>query len=770
MKSNLLRFILLICMFCSCLSHAFAQGADNIDLEKSLKQVADSKADTNKVLLLNRIASAFIFKPGEEKADLNTAINYAKQAEALSDKLNYAKGKGLSLTMLSSALRENGQTATGKQLAQKAVDLLSKLNYPLEAANACIELASYYNSETEGHPKIKLYEAAVQKLATTNNILKLADAKKYLGDLYGMENDLNKSYKELKESLALYQAAKQTNLEDIYGLLGNIAMALNNSGEALKYGLLSAKIAEAKKDSSMMMCAIYNRLGMTYMQTHEYQNARHYYEKGVALARKNNHKPAVINISGNLANVFWKLGQYKKALALLDYTVKNYPLEDDNTRMYITAHYTNIYIKMQNFAMAEKYCRQMLKLASTAKVPSETYMNMSMVAIQLYILTKRYDEAKGMLAKCDSMVNKSGFLMQRSNIEISYFKIDSAQGRYISAIKHYQRYKANEDSLFNQGKNRAMAEMQVEFDSYKKDQDIAFKSRHINLLTKQSTLQKSQLEQAGLIRNLVIGGIVLLAILLGVIFNRFQIKKRSNVQLEAKQLVINKKNESLQVLVDDKDKLLKEREWLLKEIHHRVKNNLQIVISLLNTQSAYLNNDIALDAIRESQNRMHSISLIHQKLYQSDNLANIDMFEYITDLVTYLEESFDTTRSIEIVAEIEPICLDVAQAVPIGLILNEAITNSIKYAFNGTYKGKITIALDELPNQILLLTITDNGQGIPGDFDLDTSNSLGMSLMRGLSQQIGGTLELINDDGLTIKMTLPIKVLISQEPGTLLPA
>jgi two-component sensor histidine kinase len=243
-------------------------------------------------------------------------------------------------------------------------------------------------------------------------------------------------------------------------------------------------------------------------------------------------------------------------------------------------------------------------------------------------------------------------------------------------------------------------------------------------------------------------------LLLVISYNRYQLKQKSNVKLEVQQALINNKNMSLERLVNDKDKLISEKEWLLKEIHHRVKNNLQIVISLLNSQTVYLKNSDALEAILDSQHRVNSISLIHQKLYQSENLARIDMNEYICDLVSYLKESFATDDNIEMVLEVEPIDLDVSLAVPIGLILNEAITNAIKYAFEADQKGKIEIALDEQSPDTIILTIADNGRGLPEGFDAQRSNSLGMSLMQGLSRQLNGHFELISQPGLKLKITI----------------
>lgn len=249
-----------------------------------------------------------------------------------------------------------------------------------------------------------------------------------------------------------------------------------------------------------------------------------------------------------------------------------------------------------------------------------------------------------------------------------------------------------------------------------------------------------------LIHNTITGGIAMLVLFTGVVYSLYRVKKRSNLQLELKQEEINQQNDLLK-------KLLGKKEWLLKEIHHRVKNNLQIVISLLNTQSAYLENEDARSAIRNSQHRMHAMSLIHQKLYQSDNLATIDMHWYIQELVNYMCESFSTDKKIQFLCEVDKVNLDVVQAVPLGLILNEAISNSIKYAFPATTRGEVHISLKNTGKSRYRLQISDNGIGLPVAFDTEQGNSLGMSLMRGLTEQLNGCCKVSSENGVTIVVT-----------------
>lgn len=302
--------------------------------------------------------------------------------------------------------------------------------------------------------------------------------------------------------------------------------------------------------------------------------------------------------------------------------------------------------------------------------------------------------------------------------------------------------------------------MELQFQTEKKDLDIANKAKDIQSLQQKNELQQRTLRSEAISRSLLIAALILVILLLAVGYSRYRLKQQANKQLEEKQTAINLQNESLKQLVN-------EREWLLKEIHHRVKNNLQIVISLLNSQSVYLEDNAALSVIKESQHRMNSISLIHQKLYQGTNLSGIDMRDYIYELVLYLQDSFDTRGRIAFLPDVDRIVLDVSQAVPLGLILNEAITNAIKYAFTDQEEPKIFISLKQSDDHTLMMTVRDNGKGLPGDFDINTCTSLGVNLMQGLAKQLGGKLEMRNDKGVHMHIFLQkINLLSTRDNGT----
>jgi len=233
---------------------------------------------------------------------------------------------------------------------------------------------------------------------------------------------------------------------------------------------------------------------------------------------------------------------------------------------------------------------------------------------------------------------------------------------------------------------------------------------------------------------------------MGLGYSRYRLKQKTNKQLEIKQREINQKNTSLQRLVEEK-------EWLLKEIHHRVKNNFHIVMGLLGTQSGYLKNEEAIKAMNESQHRVHAMSLIHQKLYQSENLSAINMSDYIHELIDYLRDSFNIRQSIQFNLQIDPIKLGLSHCIPLGLIINEAITNSIKYAFLDNGDGVIDIYFKEGSAHHLLLVIHDSGVGLPAaSYTEHFYDSMGMRLMHGLSDDIDGTFSIRNNNGTEITL------------------
>lgn len=201
---------------------------------------------------------------------------------------------------------------------------------------------------------------------------------------------------------------------------------------------------------------------------------------------------------------------------------------------------------------------------------------------------------------------------------------------------------------------------------------------------------------------------------------------------------------------------LREKEVLLKEIHHRVKNNLQIITSLLNLQSAQLKDPEALMLFRESQSRVRSMALIHEKLYQSKDLARVDFDSYVRDLIVFLFRSYATNPDkIRTHIETQGMFLDIDTAIPCGLIISELVTNTLKYAFPEGQRGNLYVGLGRADDGMLMLEVRDDGVGFPADFDWRKSDSLGLQLVSTLSAQLHGTVEVDGKDGASFKLSFP---------------
>ena len=207
------------------------------------------------------------------------------------------------------------------------------------------------------------------------------------------------------------------------------------------------------------------------------------------------------------------------------------------------------------------------------------------------------------------------------------------------------------------------------------------------------------------------------------------------------------------IMEEQLEKALEDKDILMKEIHHRVKNNLMIMASLLNMQSRYIEDEVARDIFKDSQSRAKTMALIHEKLYQSKELKKLDVQDYMESLAQDIYHVYikDPNR-IQLKIDVEPHMLDINTIIPLGLILNELVSNSLKYAFPDGRKGQLTVKFKLEDNKYKLI-VSDDGIGIPEELDYENSDSLGLRLVYSLSDQIGAEVKLDTTNGTRFEIT-----------------
>ena len=671
---------------------------------------------------------------------------YIQQAVDLSNQLKIQKWIQQSNILLCKYYFQAGNMTESQSLFSAVTKNCRELNDKKALADALENQGTFLLDNNPDKEKIlteamNLYKETGNKVKEAETLMKLVTVHFWTGNL-----PLAK-----KESIQAYNFLKKIGFKHTHYNAATIAyidLVLKNQKEALFYAIDGVKTMEATQDLAVAD-NFYMRLGSIYHQMGNVEESAQLFKKSTEIGQKNPNSQSWYKNFISYVGALSELGHHKEALDYLKKTTERYPPDNLFDKILIARTAALSYEKLGNMKLAEKNYEIIEKYSPQLITPQTAYD----IAIMLsemslfYATTGKTAKAKISAYKVFSINNKYSLEFNYHVLDLSLFKIDSVSGKYLSAIKHYQKFKKSNDSITNYSKHKEIERLRFEYETAQKEQNI-------KSLQTQAKLQQSKLDESNLLIKLSIGSLLLLLIIIGLLYNLYRVKQRNNKELEIKEKEISLKNSNLQHLLDEK-------EWLMKEIHHRVKNNLQTVISLLNSQSAYVDNDMALSTIKSSQHRIHSMSLIHQKLYMSENISTINMPVYIKELIEYLKDSFQLRQRIRFEIKVEQLELDVVQAVPLGLIINEAVTNSIKYAFPNDQDGIISIILTATDTNQYLLSIQDNGIGIPAEFK-EKTNSFGLSLIKGLSDDLEGTFSIENNNGTLLKLNFEKVILENQ--------
>jgi two-component system, sensor histidine kinase PdtaS len=725
--------ILLAFMALPCIQ-GFAQQSNPAQFSEIEKKLSWEKDPEKRAELLYEKAQYYLNKDGSRQSDLDSAAQINGQSEKISLSIDNKKALVKNMLLNAEIAKERSNKSLADSLKKNALYFALQNGLKVQGAEVYKSIALDF-PENDTAKKEEYFLKAVSLYKQAGDHLSEAETLTEISIIY---NSIDNAVNSIKYANEAIKVKKEHNISDLckeYAMLGLNYRIQGKYKSALSYALAAEKLSDKSSIDKGMLSIIYDLIATIYSELKFFDQSVIYYKKAIGVSKEINDLEGVNSITTNTARGLLGRNKVTEALEILNGAAKYH--QGKNWDIEYSALYVLLYCKLKKYEKARPYYERLLKYSKQIGNGKNHIREEKLYyAIVRYLLhTGQADKTYVYINRLKELAKQNNDLYNLAELEQTHFEADSATGNYVAAIQHLQNYKSLNDSLFNINSSNQFADLHLKYETEKKD-------KNIKLLKQERKLQDIRLRHEAVMRYIFIGSLVILFIVLGLLFMQYCLKQKNNKKLHAKQEEINRQNNVLRQLVDEK-------EWLLKEIHHRVKNNLQIVISLLNSQSAYLDNEDALLAIQNSQNRMHAMSLIHQKLYQTENLSSIDMSWYIRELINYLKDCFDSESTIKFEIDTDYIELDVAQAVPLGLILNEAISNAIKYAFPNK-KGVINIFFKETKKCHYMLKISDNGVGLPQNFETEERDSLGMNLMTGLAHQLDGDFTIISNNGVTI--------------------
>lgn len=467
---------------------------------------------------------------------------------------------------------------------------------------------------------------------------------------------------------------------------------------------------EAQRKDTNVLGNFYNDMGVHFNRADNLDSAVFYFNKAkqyVDAKGKYDHNKTYYDffsglIDGNIASALAKRKRYKEAIS---------PLKKD-------IYYS---LKAKNF----------LSATNSYNLIAECYLE-----LKDYGIARRYiDSCKPLLEEAQELSP----ILNNILVEAKYYK---CTGNLNKAAEFYDKYIHFKDSVTKTDNENKLINQQVSFDLYQKESLLTEKEKIIQKSKLTSEHQKTQRSY------LLLGMAVLVFIILLLVINT-QMNKRRQSELFIKNKHIVQQKTAI-------ENALKEKEFLIKEIHHRVKNNLQIISSMLSLQAETIENSAAKEVLQESRLRINSMALIHQLLYSKNNMLNVSISDYLNTLLSQIEKSYSGTSS-KIVTDLkcENITIDLDTAIPLGLIVNELVTNSYKHAFKQVDSGSIRVVFFKTEeNGTCTLKVSDNGPG----FDPSTlkHNSLGMELIQMLSEQLNSKMVFKREGGTVAEITFPV--------------
>jgi len=501
---------------------------------------------------------------------------------------------------------------------------------------------------------------------------------------------------------------KQTQART-YGILAYLYEMQGDIAEATKASYAYLKIAEETGNKSRIANAT-SALAYNYFALGNHEEALKYFKQVLKAVKEEGLKIEIAVYTLEIADVYSASGNFPEAMsyysAALDIANE---IKDRKILADIHQGMGNVYQAQDNYSEALKnylIAEAGFKSVREKQRLAEVYTDMGMA----YTNLKKYQQARNSFdhskALYESLNNKLVMADYYRGMEF----LDSVTSNWKGAYQDHKQYVMIRDSSFNKETLKKLLVSQLQYEQEKKEAIAKAEQEKKDV----RALQKLTLQRN--IRNSAVGVLALVLLFSVVVY-----RQRNKIAGEKKR----------------SDQLLLDKELLLREIHHRVKNNLEVVSSLLALQSAQIDDPNTREAMQEGQNRVHSIGMVHQKLYQGEYLGGIEMKDYFINLGESILDSFGADKRVQIECAMDALNIDIDTAVPLGLIVNELLTNTLKYAFPDGRDGKVQIKLEKRTDGVLQLLVSDNGVGKNG---LTRGTGFGGQLVALLTKQLGGSM------------------------------
>ena len=510
--------------------------------------------------------------------------------------------------------------------------------------------------------------------------------------------------------------------------LRSIATAVENLGrvDAALSAFLKAYDIEKRQENNLMAAHNLRQAASILRDQKRYGQAVQYYEASIELLKGNRNASSLAGVYHSLALLYKQTGQWEQALhygrLALDLKQEGNRIKRQLTSAMLVAE---LYHITSQHSACLALCREYLPWAENLRY-EEAGSKMAFLAAMSAHKLGHIEEALLFLKKGDTVTTRITTLEVMPGVFQLATESHAQLGFYKQAYQYQLKFQEVQDSIFSIEKSKAIAETEAKYETEKKEQRIA-------ALAKENENKAAQ-------QYALLSGLALLTILAIILLVNARTRQRHNKVLTQTNEVLSLKNQEV--------------ETLLREIHHRVKNNLQIVTSLLRMQARKIQDPQALAALSASQARVRSMALLHQRLYQGDVLKDILMRPYLTDLATGLLDAYQSEeKNIALNIDVDDTALDVDTAVPVGLIANELLTNALKHAFPQGQPGNMNLSFVRQPKGFRL-EVADNGVGFPlnGSKPDAAHIGFGLDLVETLAEKLNAQIVYQNGQGSRIAL------------------